>query len=132
MFASYNLSNAAVVAYNDADYDLVDNGTTLDDAIVSVTTTTGVEQVTIHSYKVSSAISNVAFKYNGDIPYTSMKAVIKRGNTVIATDTFTTSKTYTLATKSLPLGTYIVTVYAEYKGRTYSSPITLVIEDPSA
>ena len=132
LFASYNLSNAAVVAYNDADYDLVDNGTTLDDAIVSVTTTTGVEQVTIHSYKVSSAISNVAFKYNGDIPYTSMKAVIKRGNTVIATDTFTTSKTYTLATKSLPLGTYIVTVYAEYKGRTYSYPITLVIEDPSA
>lgn len=179
LFASFNLSNASVIAYNDSDYDIkdiitdtytphtvvtadktgsdefytrsgdsepytytkvTDNSTLVVDntvytkvvggtAAVKITTT-GVTATGNHYYTVPSNIAKVTFKYQGTVEYSSLKAVVKRSGTVVGAGDFTSSKTYDLETKSLALGTYIVTVYGEYAGHTYSYIITVVVQDP--
>ena len=176
LFASYNLSNAAVVAYNDSEYDFKDGAdtyastplttaqadttkiyykrsgdsepytyTAISDIstetettvytktdgtpAISITTASGVTKKTNHYYTVVSSTAKVTFKYQGSVDYSSLKAVVKRGSSVVGAGNFSTSKTFDFETKSLPLGTYTVMVYGEYKGHTYQYSITLVLED---
>ena len=100
--------------------------------IIAVTNTTGVTKDATRTYTVKSSVDAVELKYGGTVSYTSLSAVVTRLGKTVASGDFSngsTGNTYSIPTESLALGTYRITVYAVYKGRTYSYPIQMTIED---
>lgn len=100
--------------------------------IISVTNTTGVTPEATRTYTVKSSVDVLELKYNGTVSYTTLSAVVTRSGKTVASGDFSngsTGNTYSIPTQSLALGTYRITVYAVHKGRTYSYPIQMTIED---
>lgn len=89
----------------------------------------GVEKNTAQHYSISSRVETILFRYKGEISYSPLSFVFKRAGTVIKSGSFSSKTFCEVDIKGIPLGTYSITFYGDYKGYTYSYPITLVIED---